>query len=74
MKTMNEITLYDLMAEELSVIVLRNEKFGFDLYFENEEGEKIMNEDGVHPCAADSFAYFCASYLAAYEKAKGLRP
>ena len=73
MKTLTEMSLYDLMAEELNVIVLRNEKFGFDVYLENEDGEKIMNEDGVHPYAADSFANLCQRYLTAYEKAKGLR-
>lgn len=73
MKTINEVSLYDLMAEEINVKMYRNEKFGFDIYLEDESGEKMAYEDGLHPYAADSFANLCQRYLTAYEKAKGLR-
>lgn len=73
MKTINEVSLYDLMAEELGVFMMPSEKFGFDLFIEDENGQKMAYEDGLHPYAADSFANFCERYLTAYEKAKGLR-
>lgn len=65
---MNNITLYDLMAEDLDVWVGKNKTFGFDLQIENENGETIVNEEGVHPYAAESFAAFCRSYLASYDR------
>lgn len=66
---MENVTLYDLMAEDLDVWVSKNSKFGFDVQIENENGETIVDEKGVHPCAADSFADFCRRYLAFYDKA-----
>jgi hypothetical protein len=69
MKTMNDVTLYDLMAEDLEVWVSKNYKFGFNLQIDDENGEPLIDEDGVHPYAADSFAAFCRSYLASYDKA-----
>ena len=69
MKTMNDVTLYDLMAEDLDVWVSKNSKFGFDIQIDDENSEPLIDEKGVHPCAADSFADFCRSYLASYDKA-----
>ncbi len=65
---MNNITLYDLMAEDLEVWVTRSKKFGFDLQIENENGETIVNEEGVHPYAMESFAAMCRQFLYFYEK------
>lgn len=73
MKTINEISLYDLMAEDIDVYINRNDTFGFDMFALDEEGETMFLEKGIHPYAADSFATFCEKYLTAYEKAKGLR-
>jgi hypothetical protein len=70
MKTMCEVTLYDLMAEDLDVWVSVNKKFGFDLEVDGQNGEELIRETGVHPFAADSFADFCTRYLYAYEHAK----
>ncbi len=69
MKTMNDVTLYDLMAEDLDVWVSKNKCFGFDLEIDDENGEPLVREAGIHPCAADSFADFCRRYLACYDKA-----
>lgn len=73
MKTINEISLYDLMAEDLGVWIRIDGKFGFNLQIDDENGDILMDEENIHPCAAESFADFCTSYLTAYEKAKGLR-
>lgn len=69
---MNKISLYDLMAENIDVYVNRNEKFGFDVFALNENGETMFLEKGVHPAATESFAAFCKNYLEVYEQAKGL--
>lgn len=66
---MNDVTLYDLMAEDLDVWVSLNKKFGFDLQIDNENGEPIVDIKGVHPIAADSFADFCRRYLVSYDRA-----
>ena len=68
MKTMNEVTLYDLMAEDLDVYVKKNKGFGFDLEIDDENGEPLIREEGIHPAAVDSFADFCRSFLAFYDK------
>jgi len=68
MNKFNEITLYDLMAEDLDIWVCKNKAFGFDLQIDNDNGETIVDEKGIHPFAADSFAAFCRSYLAFYER------
>lgn len=73
MKTISEITLYDLMAENIDVIMIPNNKFGFDFLLEDEHGNNLVHEDGLHPYAADSFAAFCKNYLYEYEKAKKVR-
>jgi len=69
MKTMSEMTLYDLMAEDLDVWITKNKQFGFDLVIDDENGEPLIREDGIHPYAVDSFADFCRRYLAFYDKA-----
>ncbi len=69
MKTIEEVTLYDLMAEDLDVWVTANSKFGFDLQIEGDDGVMVEAE-GIHPFAADSFADFCRRYLASYDKAE----
>jgi hypothetical protein len=68
MKTVSDITLYDLMAEDLDVCVTSNKTSGFDLQIDGENGESLVDEKGVHSCAADSFADFCRRYLACYDK------
>lgn len=68
MLRMDNVTLYDLMAEDLEVYVSKSKGFGFDIEINNEMGESLVDSRGVNPCAADSFADFCRSYLASYEK------
>lgn len=68
MKTLCDITLYDLMAEDLDVWVTKNKKFGFDLQIDNEEGKTIVDEVGIHPFAMESYADMCRRFLHFYEK------
>lgn len=70
MKTLNDITLYDLMAEDLDVWVAKSKGFGFDLEIENENGETIVDEKGVHPFAMESYADMCRRFLNFYDKVK----
>lgn len=69
MNKFNEITLYDLMAEDLDVWVAKNKTFGFDLQIDNEKGETIVDEKGIHPFAMESYADMCRRFLHFYEKA-----
>lgn len=73
MKNICEITLYDLMAEDLDVWVSVNSKFGFDLDIDGDNGEKLIRKKGIHPYCADSFAEFCRSYLKGYDRALSRR-
>jgi len=69
MKNICEMSLYDLMAEDLDVWISRDKQFGFNLEIDDENGEPLVREESIHPCAADSFADFCRRYLHAYDKA-----
>lgn len=64
----NDVTLYDLMAQDLDVWLVRGKKFGYDLTIEDEEGVKIVDKEEIHPCAIDSMADFCRSFLAFYDQ------
>lgn len=68
-KSLNDVTLYELMAEDLDVWVSKSKGHGFDMQIENEDGETIVNEKGVHPCAMESYAQMCRRFLSFYEAA-----
>ena len=68
MKTLNDVTLYDLMAEDLDVWLGKNKEFGFVLQIDDENGESLVDEKCIHPYAADSFADFCRRFLSSYDK------
>ena len=68
MQSINDITLSDIMAEDLDVWVSKNKEFGFVLQIDNEKGEEIVCEKCIHPYAAESFADFCRRYLSCYER------
>lgn len=68
MKTINNITLYELMSEDLDVWVSRSDKLGFKIEIDNEDGHEIVSEGGIHPYAMDSFADFCRRFLVSYDK------
>lgn len=65
-RSMNDFNLYDLMAIDHSVWVKKNEKFGFDLEIEDDEGQTIVHEKGIHPYAIESLAGFCRNFLHFY--------
>jgi hypothetical protein len=65
-----QISLYDLMAEDFSVWVQRNPKFGFDLCIEGDDAEERIEISGVHSYAMESFSDFCRSFLRFYDKLK----
>jgi len=69
-RTINEITLYDLMAEDFSVWVGKNKSFGFDLQIEGDDTTLAIEEKGVHPFAMESFADLCRRFLYFYDKVK----
>lgn len=60
------------MAEDLDIWVTKSKTFGLNLEIDDENGDPLIREESVHPCAADSFADFCIRYLAAYDKASQL--
>jgi hypothetical protein len=68
MKTISNITLYELMTEDLDVWVSRSDNQGFKIDIDKEDGEILVSEAGINKCAADSFADFCRRYLACYDK------
>ena len=69
MKTIGEVTQYDVMGEDLDVWITNNKQFGFDLEIDDENGKELVKEKGIHPCAAESLADFCRAYLIGYENA-----
>jgi hypothetical protein len=69
MKGLDEVTLYDLMADDNYVWVGRNKGYGYLLELENHEStEPYLREVGLNPCAMESLASFCRRYLSFYDK------
>ena len=68
MKSFETMTLGELMAEDLELWLTKDSKFGFNLTIEDDKGELVLDEKGVHPYAIESFADFCRRYVAFYEK------
>lgn len=73
MKTMNDITLYDLMAEDLNVYMRKNSEFGYDLEIEDENSEMIVNAKMIHEGAIESFAVFCKQFLNNFNRVNGIK-
>lgn len=67
MKSITQITLYELMAEDLDVWLKHNNE-GIDLQIDGEYGKNLVTEERVHPAAIDSFAAFCRQYLSSYDR------
>ena len=68
MKSIANVTLYELMSEDFDVWITKNKAFGLDISLDNEEGETIALDKGVHKCAIEGFAEFCRKYLYVYDK------
>ena len=67
LRELNELSLADLMGEDHWIWLAKNNKFGYVLEIENEEGE-VIKENCIHPRAARSLADFCKRYLSFYNK------
>lgn len=70
MKTINTITLADIMADDTSMYICKNNKFGFDIVIDAETPEDSIAEKGIHPYAMDTLAAFCRDFLWFYTNAK----
>jgi hypothetical protein len=68
LKSMNELSLYELMADEYDVWLKKDKQFGFNLEINDWDGKLLIQEKNIHPAAAEGFAVFCRAYLACYEK------
>lgn len=66
-RTINDLTVAELMGDDHSVWLGKNKEFGYVLEVENDEGEVII-EKCINPYAAESLASFCRRYLSFYEK------
>lgn len=67
-KSMENVSLYDLMAEDLTVWIQRNKKFGFDLSIEGDDPEERIEISGVHDYAMQSFSDFCRRFIHFYDQ------
>lgn len=73
MSTLSDVTLYDLMSQDLDVWISKHKEFGFNLCIDNGACDVLIDahEGRIHPYAAESFAVFCRNYLYAYERVMG---
>ncbi|HWI48381.1 MAG TPA: hypothetical protein VNU45_09195 [Rummeliibacillus sp.] len=70
MKSLNEITLGELMGEDIEVWIERSKEFGYDLQLSDYDGHELLNETRIHPCAMDSYADMCRRFVHFYDSAK----
>jgi len=69
LKGLEEVTLYDLMADENCVWVGKNQDYGYLMELENSESvNPYLREVGINPCAMESLATFCRRFLGFYDK------
>jgi hypothetical protein len=69
MKTLNDITLHDLMSEDMDVWVTKHTPSTFEIQIDDENGSTVVEENLIHEFAIDSFARFCRYFLFSYNKA-----
>jgi hypothetical protein len=67
-KSISEITLYDLMAQDYNIWIKKNKCFGFDLQLDTDDVESAVAESGIHPVAMEGFAELCRSFLHFYDR------
>ncbi len=68
MSTISDITLYDLMADDIDVWVKKG-KNGYDMEIEWHDDRETVSGERIHRFAMESFASFCRQYLSSYENA-----
>lgn len=66
-RTLEDLSIAELMGDDHSVWLAKNKEFGYILEIENDEGQAII-EKCIHPFAAESLADFCRRYLSFYDK------
>lgn len=66
-QSIHELSIGDIMGEEMDVWMTKSNGLGFDLEINNEDGEVII-EETIHPCAAEAFARFCRNFVHFYEE------
>ena len=69
MKSTNQITLYDLMAEDMDVWLIKRATKRFNLQIDNENGDTVVDECEIHPFAIEGLARFCRNYLNTFDNA-----
>ena len=62
----NNVTLYDLMAQDFELMLKKTSK-GYDLLMQGEH--ENVEEQNIHPYAVESFADVCRGFLKCYEAA-----
>jgi len=69
-KNIENISLYDLMAEDLTVWISRNKTFGYNLEIEGDDPSERISLQGLHAYAMESFSDFCRRFLHFYDQVK----
>lgn len=66
--SLESLSLYDLMAEDYTVWMTKNKKFGYDINIENDHfTDVVFNEHEIHENAIETFAAFCRNFLFCYD-------
>lgn len=68
LKSLEEISIYDLMGSEYDIWITKNKNFGFDIEIDNDEYETILHEKELHPFAVESLVTFCKKVLLSYAR------
>lgn len=63
-----ELTVYDLMGDDYYCQIHLVSQKNIKLEIENSDGTIYSKDSCVHPCALDSLATFCRTFLRAYQK------
>lgn len=70
MKTIHDLTLYDIMAEDTNVWLKKRDSQGFDLYIDVDDLTRVdIIEEKISECAIDSLADFCRRFIHTYDNA-----
>lgn len=67
MKSLENISLYDISGDDYGIWISKNKEFGFNIEIENKDCE-VFIEQAIHPMAAEGLADFCTRYLNAYNR------
>lgn len=68
LKSLERLSIYDVLGEEHNIFLKKNTRHGFDLLVQNVDSSDEFGETGLHPYAIQSLAAFCRSFLRGYNK------